>query len=78
MIKSRENPEKPYFWAILGPFYTKFAPKIFFLKIGLRHIWGFIVTYLCAKNLKKQMSQSWENLITDERTDERTNEHRSI
>ena len=73
MIKSRENPEKPYFWAILGPFYPKFAKNFFFLKIGLRHIWGFMVTHLCAKNQKKLMNQSWENLITDERTNGRTN-----
>ncbi|MEM7257125.1 MAG: hypothetical protein AAF404_07030, partial [Pseudomonadota bacterium] len=28
MIKSRENPEKPYFWAILDPFWPKFAPNV--------------------------------------------------
>ena len=27
----------------------KSVPKIFFFKIGLRHIWGFMVTHLCAK-----------------------------
>jgi len=46
---------------------------------GLRHIRGFIVTHLCAKNQKKLMSQSREKLVTNERTDgRRTNERTEL
>ena len=56
----------------LGIFWPKFAQKIFFPKIGLRHILGIAILHLCAKNQQKLMSQSREKLVTDERTDERT------
>ena len=36
MIKYRENPEKPYFRAILGPFYPKFAQKNLWLPINVQ------------------------------------------
>ena len=57
----------------LGGFWTKFAPKKFFSKIGLHHILGIAILHLCAKNQQKLMSQSREKLVTDGRTDERTN-----
>ena len=72
MNQSRENSKKPYFWSILGPNWAKLGQKIFFSKIGLRHIRGTIVSHLCTKNQKKLMNQSRENLITDERTNGRT------
>ena len=57
----------------LGSFWPKFAQKIFFSKIGLRHFLGIAILHLCAKNQKKLMSQSPEKLVTDERTNGRTN-----
>ena len=65
MIKSRENAKKTGFPAFL-------ARKNFFSKIGLRHILGIAIMHLCAKNQKKLMSRSREKLLTDERTNERT------
>ena len=56
----------------LGSFWPKFAQKKFFSKIGLRHILGITILHHCAKNQKKLMSQSREKLVTDERTNERT------
>ena len=67
--------KKPYFQAVFGP---KFAQKKFFLKIGLRHFLGIAILHHCAKNQKKLMSQSREKLVTDGRTDGRTEEHRLI
>ena len=52
----------------LGGFWTKFAQKKFFSKIGLRHILGIAILHLCAKNQQKLMSQSREKLVTDGRT----------
>ena len=54
----------------LGGFWTKFAQKEFFSKIGLRHILGIAILHLCAKNQQKLMSQSREKLVTNERTNE--------
>ena len=58
----------------LAVFWLKFAQKIFFSKIGLRHILSFTISHLCAKNQKIPMSQTREKLVTNGRTDERTNE----
>ena len=54
------------------------AGKIFFPEIGLRHILGIAILHLCAKNHQKLMSQSREKLVTDARTNERTNGQRLI
>ena len=62
----------------LGRFLPKSAQKKFLSKIGLRHILGITILHHCAKNQKKLMSQSREKLVTDERTDERTNGQRLI
>ena len=62
----------------LGVFWTKFAQKKFFSKIGLRHILGIAILHLCAKNQQKLMSQSREKLVTNGRTNERTNGQRLI
>ena len=56
------NVQKTRFLAVFWP---KFAQKIFFSKIGLRHIRGFIVMQFCAKNQKILMSQSREKLVTN-------------
>ena len=72
MIQFRENRKKPYFWAILGPFWPKTGQKIFFRKIGLRHFLRSIVLHLHAKNQKISMNQSREKLVTDVRTYVRT------
>ena len=62
----------------LGSFLPKFAQKKFLSKIGLRHILGITILHHCAKNQKKLMSQSREKLVTDERTNERTDGQRLI
>ena len=69
MMKSRENAKKPVFPA---------AGNEFFPEIGLRHILGIAIIHLCAKNQQKLMSQSREKLVTDGRTDGRTNGQRLI
>ena len=61
--------QKTLFLGIFGP---KLAQKFFFSKIGLRHILGITILHQCAKNQKILMSQSREKLVTDERTNERT------
>ena len=60
----------------LGGFWPKFAQKNFFPKFGLRHILGVAILHLCAKNQQKIMSQSPEKLVTDARTDGRTDGQR--
>ena len=65
-------PKKRVFRHISGIFPAFSAGKKFFPKIGLRHILGFAILHLCAKNQKKLMSRSREKLVTNERTNERT------
>ena len=65
MMKSWENAKKPVFPAFS-------AGDEFFPEIGLRHILGIAILHLCAKNQQKLMSQSREKLVTDGRTDGRT------
>ena len=55
--KKSEKINDPIFHKVqktpfLAVFWPKFAQKNFFPKIGLRHIRGFIVMHLCAKNQK--------------------------
>ena len=81
--KKSEKINDPIFHKVqktrfLAVFWPKFAQKNFFSKIGLRHILGTTILHHCAKNQKKLMSQSREKLVTDERTDERTNGQRLI
>ena len=71
--KNSEKINDPVFHKVqktrfLAVFWPKFAQKNFFSKIGLRHIRGFIVMHLCAKNQKILMIQSREKLVTNERT----------
>ena len=65
-LTKSKNP----FLGIFGPNWPK---KFFFLKIGLRHILAIIILHLYTKNQKIPMIQSREKLVTDERTDGRTN-----
>ena len=67
--------QKPGFSGIFPAFS---AGKKFFPEIGLRHILGIAILHLCTKNHKKLMSQSREKLVTDGRTNERTNGQRLI
>ena len=62
----------------LGSFLPKFDQKKLLSKIRLRHILGITILHHCAKNQKKLMSQSREKLVTDGRTNERTNGQRLI
>ena len=54
--------------------YSEVFP-VFSAGIGLSHILGIAILHLCAENHKKLMSQSREKLVTNERTNGRTNEH---
>ena len=63
---------------VFPAYFRHFRPNFFFSKFGLRHFLGIAILHLSAKNQKKLMSQSREKLVTDERTDRRTNEHRLI
>ena len=79
MIQFFTKSKKPFF----GPNLPK---KNFFSKIEIRHIRGFIVVHLCTKNPKilKRFSRDWlfnpkilksqsrEKLLTNERTNGRT------
>ena len=67
MNQSLRNQEKPHFGPVFCP---NWPQKIFFRKSG--HILGITILHLCAKNQKKLMSQSREKLVTDKRTDRRT------
>ena len=71
MKESRENVKKNGFSGIFPVFS---AGKNFFPEIGLRLILGIAILHLCAKNQQKLMSQSREKLVTDARTNGRTNE----
>ena len=76
MIKSRENAKKSGFPAYFRYFRPEknFIMRKFFPEIGLRHILRIAIFNLCANNQKKLTSQSREKLVTDVRTNERTNE----
>ena len=76
MIGFWENRKKPYFWAIFASLWPKTGQKFFFWKIRLRHFLTIIVLHDHAKNQKISMSQSREKLITDGRTNERTDERK--
>ena len=75
MRKSWENAKKTGFSGIFPAFS---AGNESFSKIGLRHILGITILHLCAKNQEKLMIQSREKLVTNERTNERTDEHQLI
>ena len=66
-----ENP-------IFRQFFAQICPKNFLSKIGLRNILSITILHHCAKNQRILMSQSREKLVTDGRTNERTNRHRLI
>ena len=51
---------------------------VFFSKIRLRHFLKLITGYYDAKNLRNPMIGFRDKLVTDGRTDERTNERRQI
>ena len=53
-----ENSYKVHKTLFLGSFLPKFAPQKFLSKIGLRQILGITILHHCAKNQKRQMSQS--------------------
>ena len=61
--KKSEKINDPIFHKVqktrfLAVFWPKFAPKIFFSKIGLRHILTITILHLCTKNEKIPMIQS--------------------
>ena len=75
MKESRENVKKPSFPA----YFRYFQPgKIFFRKSGSVTFWALPFCIFVPKNQQKLMSQSREKLVTDERTNGRTNRQRLI
>ena len=64
--------QKKLFLGHFCPIWPKTGQKIFFWKIRLRHIVSTIDLHHHAKNHKISSSQSREKLVTDERTNERT------
>ena len=81
--KNSEKINDPIFHKVqkkrfLAVFWPKLAQKFLFSKIGLCHISATTILHLCTKNHKIPMIQSREKLVTDERTNGRTDEHRLI
>ena len=69
IMKSRENAKKKRFFRHISGI---FGRKNFFSENRAPSHSGHGILHLCAKNHKKLMSQSREKLVTDARTDERT------
>ena len=63
--------KKNKFWTWFWPIWPKFGLP-FFSKIWLRHSLDVMVSYHHVQYQKKLMIRSWENLVTDRRTDRRT------
>ena len=73
-MKSREMAKNQFFRHISGIF----GRKNTFFKNQARSHFGIAILHLCAKNQQKLMSQSRKKLVTDERTDGRTDGQRLI
>ena len=65
-----ENAKKPSFGPNFGPFGPNLGHQIFFSKIW--QSLDIMVSYHHAQYQKKLMILSWENLVTEGRTDRRT------
>ena len=72
MNQTWENGKKPSFGPNFCSFDTNSGRQIFFSKFWLRQTLDIIASYHLAQYQKKLMIQSWENLVTDRRTDGRT------
>ena len=72
MNQARENAKKTHFGPDLGPLGPTLGLEIFFWKIGLRQSLDIMVSYHHIQYQKNLMTQSWENLVTDGRTDRQT------
>ena len=70
MNQTWENGKKPS----SGPFGPNSDRQFFFSKIWLRQSLDIMANYHHVQVQKKLMIQSWENLVTDGRTDARTDE----
>ena len=69
MNQTWENDKKPSF----GPDVAQiWGAKFFSPKIWLRQLVDVVISYHHVKYQKKLMIQSWENLVTEGRTDRRT------
>ena len=67
--------QKNFFWAQFWPIWHKFGPPMFFSsRIWLRQSLEIVVSFHHVQFQKKLMIQSWENLVTDGRTDGQTDE----
>ena len=69
---AKKNKFWTWFWPIWPKFGLPFYLFFFFSKIWLRHSLDVMVSYHHVQYQKKLMIRSWENLVTDRRTDRRT------
>ena len=65
-----ENGKKQSFEPDFSPFDPNSDPQSFFFKNWLRRSLDIMVSYHHVQYQKKLMAQSWENLVTDGKTDE--------
>ena len=74
-----ENGKKNSFGPNFDPFWPKFGPpNSFFIKIWCGHSLDIIVSYHHVQYQKKLMIQSWDHLVMDRRTDERTDRQTTV
>ena len=72
MSQTWENGKTPSLWPDFGPFDSNSERQLFFSKTWLRQRLDIMVSYHHVQYQKKLMIRSWENLVTDQRTDHRT------
>ena len=65
MIKFEKNLEKPYFGAILGPFFPFWGKYEFLSKIHSYQFSSILVKYYCAKFQKKLMKRFEVTAVSD-------------
>ena len=78
MNQTWENGKKPSFGPNFCSFDTNSGRQIFFSKFWLRQTLDIIASYHLAQYQKKLMIQSWENLVTDRRTDGQIDRRTSV
>ena len=82
MIQTQENGKKAHFETEKGPSWPNSSRQFFFFfyfsKISLRQSLDIMVSFHHVIYQKKLMIQSWENLVTERRTDGREWFHRTL
>ena len=74
MIQTKENGQNVHFGPDLGPLGPSSSCQFFPPKIWLCQSIDIMVSYHHVPYQKKLMTQSWENLVTDEWTDRQIDE----